>query len=155
MDYLDKIAKLGDLYRDYDIYPLECFGSASAIGCIRERYPEDPYFKDLNVFLSRQNRPRKKRGADLPWWDSDYFQPENKKNRIMIFSQDSLSEDAGSTVFYACLMDKMSPQEFSLFRSQTRIPVFSSWSRAQDMIMSIGRFGSIFLTDAMKVYKDG
>lgn len=155
MDYFDTIAKLGDLYNGYGIYPSECFGESSAVGRIRERFPEDPYLKDLDIFLIRQNRPRNKRGADLPWWDFDYFRPESKKKRIMIFSQDSLSEDAGSIVFYACLMDKLSPDEFTTFRSQAKIPVFSSWSRAQDMIMSIRRFGSIFLTDAMKVYKDG
>lgn len=154
MDYSEKILKLGDLYREYGIYPLCCFGPSSPIIKIRKHYPNDHYTKELDLFLRGQQLEQSKRGADLPWWGKCYFNDKVLGNRIMIITQDSLSKDAGSTVFYACLMDKMTSEEFKVYRDNYQLPIFKSWKKAKEMIMSLGDHNLFFITDAMKVYNE-
>lgn len=68
------------------------------------------YSKDIDTFLSFHDYEANRRGADLPWWRNTYFN-NCSGQRTMIISQDSLSTDAGSVVFWANLYDVINNED--------------------------------------------
>lgn len=152
--YNDKIGQLAEIYRNYNIYPQECYTPDTAVQIIQREYPSDYYSQDIKYFLEIQPYKKEQRGADLPYWGKKYFTDEPGR-RIMVISQDSLAEDAGSTVFYACLMDKFDDTGFRNFRKKHDITSFKSWKRTRDFLLEIGQLEYMFITDARKVYQRG
>ncbi|NSW92571.1 MAG: hypothetical protein HPY74_18270 [Firmicutes bacterium] len=149
----NKIKHLAMIYRDYLIYPEECYSENSAVKKIIREYHDDHYSKEISYFLKFHKYKKVRRGADLPFWGRKYFSNEPGQ-RIMVIAKDSLAEDAGSTVFYACLMDKLDEYQFSRFRKAQGIPPFKSWKRAKEFLLAIGDLDYMFITDARKVYRD-
>lgn len=153
-----RINDLADLFANYSIYPKACFSEGTPVSLFRLMYPDNHYCYDLGTFLEHQAYEPKKRGADLPWWGSHYF-GEDKKLRVMIISQDSLSKDAGSIVFFAHLMEVVKNE--SEYRSYTaklkdnRPFSFKSWQKIKTKILSWGiNLDFLYITDGAKVYKD-
>jgi hypothetical protein len=146
----EKISELSKVYCEYKIYPLDCFNSKTFIRKFQSDYKDNHFSRDIEIFLSHHKYSQDRIGADLPWWGSKYFTNE-EGFRIMIISQDSLSEDAGSVALYANLMPLMSVPEYE--RYIRKFEGFSSWSLAKNFFQDINiDFDFVFITDGRKVY---
>ncbi|KUO51850.1 MAG: hypothetical protein APF76_14990 [Desulfitibacter sp. BRH_c19] len=149
----EKLTALATLYAEEMIYPLECYKNSSIVRIFQRRYPKNYYSQDIEVLLKNQKYIRVQRGADLPWWGSKYF--DEKHKRIMIISNDSLSPDAGSIVFYACLMQIIDEYQYRDFIRDYNLPKFISWKKSKDLLSRISSLDNMFITDASKVYRRG
>lgn len=150
---------LSKLYAEYHIFPEICFGTGSPVYEFMHMYPKNYYSRDMLDFLKFHKYNPVQRGADLPWWGSRYFS-EDKDARVMIISQDSLSDDAGSVVFWAHLFDiAKSQMEFSAYSSRLNnknLFRYNSWSHVYQQLCSWELdLRYIYMTDAAKVYKSG
>ncbi|HNY97545.1 MAG TPA: hypothetical protein PKM84_00280 [Candidatus Pacearchaeota archaeon] len=151
----EKIIKLAKLFAEYKIYPERCFGINSPAKVFQSLYPHNHYSEELKEFLSYQNYLPIKRGADLPWWGKDYFGDE-KKFRVMVISQDSLSKDAGSIVFFMHLMSVIFNEIDYKRYVQNTVNHFSfkSWERIKKLFTQWNiDFAFLYVTDGKKVYK--
>ena len=151
--YKQQLDRLSDLYAMEKIYPLGCFKKNTIVRIFQTRYPNDHYSQEVEVILSKQKYSRTQRGADLPWWGKKYFNDLN--NRIMVISNDSLSNDAGSIVFYACLMRIMDEHEYGEFIRNYDLKKFISWKKVKDFLYRISSLDNLYITDASKVYQKG
>lgn len=78
---------------------------------------------------------------------SPYFAGMDKK--IMVISNDSLSPDAGSIVFYACLMQVTDEYQYRDFIRNYSLPKFISWIKSRDLLSRIFSLDNLFITDAL------
>lgn len=150
---------LSKLYAEYYIYPVKCFDTGSPAYEFFRMFPKNYFSQDMFEFLKFHRYSPVQRGADLPWWGSQYFS-DDKGTRVMIISQDSLSDDAGSVVFWAQLFDVVNSQvEYSAYTSRLsnkNLFRYNSWFRVQQQLCSWGLdIKHCFITDAAKVYKLG
>lgn len=154
-----KIAELAQLFAKYKIYPKKCYNDRSPTRVFQKMFPENHYSEDLETFLSHQNYEPTKRGADLPWWGRKFF-TDKKGLRILIVSQDSEVEGAGSITLFAQLFQVIENREQYKefvralggkgaygFRNRMRVKEqLSEWNIDLDLL---------YITDASKVYKEG
>ena len=152
-----RLEVLSELYAEYNIFSEECYGLGSPVKEYMQMYPKHYYCQDIIKFLKHHKYNPEKRGADLPWWGNRYFS-DDKDTRIMIISQDSLSNDAGSVVFWAHLFDAVKSQmEFTAYISRLynkNLFRYNSWSRVYQQLCSWKLdINYCFITDAAKVYK--
>lgn len=152
------IKDLSLIYSKYNIYPYSSFSKGTPVQLFRDMFPENHYARDLSIFLNYQKYAPKQRGADLPWWGRRYFTP-SKGYRIFIISQDSLSPDSGSVVFYAHLFPIVKCEgEYISFTKNLKVNKpfsFKSYIGVRQKILSMNiDFDYVFLTDAAKVYKE-
>lgn len=152
--HIDSISKLAQLFAYYRVYPSECYTEGTIVRILQKMYPDNHYCRDMDTFLKYQDYGRTQRGADLPWWGQDYFNGQHEK-KVMIISNDSLSKDAGSIVFYTCLMQLISEKDYSGFIRSNGLTRFVSWKKAKDLIGKITGFDNVYITDAAKVYNKG
>ena len=148
---------LSKLYAEYHIFPEKCFGAGSPAYEFFRMFPKNYFSQDMFEFLKLHRYSPVQRGADLPWWGSRYFS-EDKDTRVMIISQDSLSDDAGSVVFWAQLFDVVKSQaEYSAYTGRLKdknLFRYNSWFRVQQQLCGWGLdIRHCFITDAAKVYK--
>lgn len=124
------ISKLSEIFTEYNIYPLSSYIETSPVRCFQYLFPDNYYSKDIAEFLSLHNYKPVRRGSDLPWWGKNFFK-SNEKNKIMIISQDSLSDDAGSIVFWSQLYGLInSKEEFENYTSllkDKKLFAYNSW----------------------------
>lgn len=108
MQNLEVLAKT---FADYKIIPKNCYVDNSPVRVFQRLFPDDHYAKDIERFIFYNNYERLRRGSDLPWWGKEYFSSKVGKKRVMIISQDSLAQDAGSIVFFCHLMPHIQNKE--------------------------------------------
>ena len=154
-----KMKKITELFTEYKIYPGSCYGSNSPVRVFRKFYPDNHYGKELEVFLSCQDYLPTQRGADLPWWGKDYFS-DKKGFRVMVIGQDSLTKDVGSIVFFAHLIPVVfSEVDYEKYIQALHVNksfAFSSWERIKELFKRWTiDFNYLYITDGMKVYRDG
>jgi hypothetical protein len=158
---MKEINKLANLFAEYRIYPREKYGNRSAISVFHNMYPDNYYSEASRFLIDKQNYNPEQRGADLPWWGKKYFSTK-KGYRVMVVSQDSLAEDAGSVVFagqflsedmgqnhysdiYKEYTKRMGTKYFSPNKLKKVFEQFKGWNIDSDFL---------YLTDASKVYKN-
>jgi len=95
----------------------------------------------------------------MPWWGSRFFSKE-EGFRVFIISQDSLSKDAGSVVFWANLFNAVkSKAEYDNYTSklnEKKLFRYSSWNKVYEQLRNWGLdLDFCYITDAAKVYKTG
>lgn len=156
MKEIDDVAKL---YVKYKIFPDGCYSSGSPVESFLRLYPDNYYSKELKDFLKFHTYSPIQRGADLPWWGCNYFNSIPSK-RTMIISQDSLSKDAGSIVFWAHLFSVIkSEDDYKCYTSQlndTDLFKFNSWYKVYNQLSNWKLdLSCCFITDAAKVYRHG
>ena len=157
IDNMVSIINLAKLFAEYKIYPRQLFSEDSPVRAFQRIYPDNHYSTQIEQFLAQQNYEPVRRGADLPWWGSRYFSQE-KGFRTVIISQDSLSADAGSIVFFANIFPVCYDQdEYEDYHSQlgeNQSFRYSSWVKVRDLIIEWDLdFRFLYITDAAKVYK--
>jgi len=150
------IMALSQIFAEYQIYPLSCYKANSPLRVFQKLYPDNYYAKDVEIFLSLHDYKPIRRGADLPWWGECYFEDDGKK-RVMIVSQDSLAQDAGSVVFWAHLYEVIgSRYEYDRFTQRLEDPKlfeYNKWQRSYSQIMRWKiDLKHCYITDASKVY---
>lgn len=149
----EKLEALAELYAKDRIYPLNCFTNSSIVRIFQKKYPQNHYSREVELILKRQPNEPAQRGADLPWWGSKFFSGTDKK--IMVISNDSLSPDAGSVVFYACLMQVLDEAYYRDFIRNHNLTKFVSWKKAKNLLSRMSPLENMFITDASKVYREG
>lgn len=153
------ISKLSEALREYNIYPISSYIESTPVRCFQHLFPENYYSKDVEEFLSKHNYKSVRRGSDLPWWGKSFFQ-NNEKNKIMIISQDSLSDDAGSIVFWSQLYGAINSKEeyenyISLLKDK-KLFAYNSWVKVYNQFLNWNiNLDCCYITDASKVYKYG
>lgn len=152
----EAVKHLSMIFTEYQIYPLSCYKENSPVRVFQKLYPDNYYAGDIEDFLSLHDYKRIRRGADLPWWGEKYFE-NDKKNRVMIISQDSLAKDAGSIVFWANLFGIIrSRYDYDRFTERLEDPKmfeYDKWERAYSQIMKWKiDLEHCYITDASKVY---
>lgn len=146
----ERISELSRVYCDYKIYPFESFNDKTFIRNFQQDFKDNYFSRDIDIFLEHHRYTQDRIGADLPWWGSKFFTNE-EGFRIMIISQDSLSEDAGSVALYANLMPLMGVSEYE--RYTRKFEGFSSWSLTKDFFRDMNiDLDFVFITDGRKVY---
>lgn len=153
---LDRLTKL---YSEYQIASKESLeNEKSPYMLIKQLCNHAKYFQSMEQLKERLPDKTEQRGADLPFWGEKYFSKNLKGLRTMIIAQDSLSEDAGSIVFYAPLLrlnwDKetyntqfynhLSGETFGYTSYRDVLFALNSWQVDIDFL---------YLTDARKIYK--
>jgi hypothetical protein len=151
---MSRISSLGELFAEYKVYPNECFPETSTVRKFQKTHPWDPYAQDLNKLLPLQQYNPQQRGADLPWWGEKFFSATGDF-RVMVISQDSLTEDAGSVVFHACFMTSMDLPSYKRYRREHHIEHFRSWGMAKELLNQMSELKNMYITDASKVYIKG
>lgn len=154
-----KIIKLSEIFSEYNIYQLKSYSENTPVRVFQKLFPNHYYSKDIKEFLSLHNYKSLKRGADLPWWGSGFFQC-NDKNKVMIISQDSLSKDAGSIAFWAHLYDvinnKDEYEKYTSVLESKKLFTYNSWQKIYNQFLHWNiNLDCCYITDASKVYKDG
>ena len=156
---MNKIVELGKIYAEYEIFSRSTFHMHTPLSVFQDLFPNNHYSKDINTFLEYQDYKATKRGADLPWWGKKYFTLNNDR-KYMIISQDSLSADSGSVVFYTHIMQEISNRKaYEHYRSRLswsyRNFHFGNWTSVKETITNWGvDFDNLFITDASKVYME-
>lgn len=154
------ISELSSIYSEYKIFPLDTFRQNTPLKVFETMFPENYYKKDMDAFLLKHDFRAIRRGADLPWWGKNYF-ISNNDSKIMIVSQDSLSSNSGSVVFYAHVMQELkNEKDYRFFYSKLDKEYqkfgYGNWSKVKEMIADWEvSFENIFITDASKVYAEG
>jgi hypothetical protein len=157
MNQLEIIKKLGELYKEYGIYPQDRYQKDCALQTFLHTHTEHHFSKEASILLDIQPVQSERVGADLPYWGKKYFSDQSGK-RYFLISQDSNSLDAGSIVFYANLMDTpMKNEEVKDYISSHSLTPFKSWSTAKKFIIDQLNIDIdfLFITDAKKVYPEG
>lgn len=98
------IDELSEMFTEFKVYPLFSYSENTPVRIFKNLYSENYFSKDIKRFLDLHDYKPVRRGANLPWWGKSFFENNNYK-KVMIVSQDSLSDDAGSIVFWANLYD--------------------------------------------------
>jgi hypothetical protein len=152
------IDKLSKIFFEYKIYPQYSYKNNTPVKVFQKSYPENYYSKDINNFLKIHDYNPIIRGADLPWWGKNFFESNNKK--VMIISQDSLSEDAGSVVFWSNLYDvinsKYDYDRYNKLLLNDNLFSYRSWYKVLEILKEWNiNLESCYITDACKVYKVG
>lgn len=142
-----KINELAQLFAKYKTYPLSCFDDNTPARIFQKQFPENHYSIDLKTFLSYQYYEPTQRGADLPWWGKDFFS-EEIKCRVMIVSQDTMVEDAGSITLEAQYFSNEFDNSECFDKSRRKIikEQLAKWDINIDFM---------YITDAKKVFKNG
>lgn len=157
---MKKINELAQLFAKYKIYPKSCYNDCSPARVFQRMFPENHYSKDLETFLSCQNYKSTQRGADLPWWSKSFF-TEELDSRVLIISQDSLSKDAKSIVFFAHLMPVINneyryKEYVDQLNGKRSFSFKNSWNKVRKQLIEWNiDFDFLYITDASKVYKKG
>ena len=154
------LMELSNIFVPYKIYPAGKYTPHSPLRCFQQLYPENYYSSQIESFLSIHKYSPTQRGADLPWWGPEYF-TDTLGYRVVIVSQDSNAEDAGSIVFYACLFSSITSEneyrEFTQCLGKKKVFRYnSSWKKIYNQLIEWNidlRF--CYVTDASKVYKEG
>lgn len=146
------------MFSRYQIYPYETFTDTSPLRVFQQMYPDNYYSQQAEELIKKQDYEPTRRGADLPWWGKEFF--STSTGRIMIISQDSLSSDAGSIVFFAHLFPVCgSESEYSCYcrlLGENYSFRYSSWFKVKRLISEWGlNPDKIYITDAAKVYRAG
>lgn len=152
------INNLSKIFEEYEIYPEETFSGNSPLRVFQRLYPENYYSIEVQELVHNQRYEQTKRGADLPWWGSEFFK-DNKKSKFMIVSQDSLSKDAGSIVFWSQLYPVInSKEEYEIYNSlvdEKDLFKYTSWSKVKKQLSEWNiDLNNCYITDAAKVYKE-
>jgi len=150
-----KLDKLSTLFASYTIYPQSAYLPNTPMRVFQSMYPSNHYSTAVDAVLQKQPKLKLRRGADLPWWGESFF---TAKPRIMIITQDSLSPDAGSVVFFANLFttvqDRTQYERYALALGNKNLFHYSSWQKARDTFIRWGLdINSLYITDAAKVYQ--
>ena len=155
---MNRITALSKIFARYKTYPIDKYIFQSPVRCFQHLYPKNYFSSQIEIFLREHIYKPSQRGVDLPWWGSKYFTDESGC-RVMVISQDSLAEDAGSIVFYACLYSVVkSENEYIKFTQGlgSKNPfTFKSWEMMRKQLLDWKidlRF--CYVTDASKVYKN-
>ncbi|MBU2633267.1 hypothetical protein KJ751_02055 [Patescibacteria group bacterium] len=153
----EKIKQLAQIFAKYKICPQDCYDEFSSVRVFQKMFPDNYFSKDLETLISYQLYEPIQRGADLPWWGQKYF-TEEPGQRVMIISQDSLAEDAGSVVFWAFLYPVLhTKEEYCKFidrRGMNTSFAYNSWKKIFDQINDwMIDLDFCYITDASKVYK--
>lgn len=152
------ISKLAQLFTRYRVYPNSCYNDCSPVKIFQNNFPENHYSKDLERFFFYQDYRPTQRGADLPWWGKKFF-TEERGDRIMIISQDSMMEDAKSITLFAQLFQIVN--NLTEYKKLTKLDKkgsygFASWLKVKNQLADWGiDFDFLYITDASKVYKEG
>lgn len=153
---LDRLTKL---YSEYQIASKKCLEhEKSPYMVIKKQCGHTKYFQSLEQFKERLPNKSEQRGADLPFWGKKYFSKGEKGIRTMIIAQDSLSEDAGSIVFYAPLLRLNLDKETynTQFYNHLTKKTFG-YNSCQDVLFALNSrqvdLDFLYLTDARKIYK--
>ena len=107
---MQNLEVLAETFAKYKIIPNKCYGYDSPARVFQRLFPDDHYAKDIENLILYNNYKPSKRGSDLPWWGKEYFGSKAGK-RVIIISQDSLAQDAGSIVFFCHLMPHIQNKE--------------------------------------------
>lgn len=157
---MEKIIQLSNLFADYQLYPKQLFTEDTPVKAFQRMYPDNSYSIQIEEFLKYHDYKPARRGADLPWWGSSYFS-EAKSQRVFIISQDSLSVDAGSIVFFANLFPVCkTKEEYERYHSSlgpNQSFRYSSWVKLKELFEQQWKlyYDFLYITDAAKVYKQG
>lgn len=151
----NRIIKLSKLFAEYKAYPVSKYTSKSPMRCFQHLYPKNYFASQIKAFLKEHEYEPTQRGADLPWWGLKYFTDESGR-RVMIISQDSQAEDAGSVVFWAFLYPMLRPEDkYSEFTAYVGC-LYKGWRTNFNQINAWKiNLDFCYITDASKVYKDG
>ncbi|MEI2368913.1 hypothetical protein [Niallia circulans] len=153
---LDKLTKL---YSEYQIASKECLEQEkSPYVLIKKHSGHTEYFQSMEQLKGRLPDKSEQRGADLPFWGEKYFTKNKKGLRTMIIAQDSLSNDAGSIVFYAPLLHLNWDKETYNTQFYNHLPKKTfGYTSYQDVLFALNSWqvdlDFLYLTDASKVYK--
>jgi hypothetical protein len=156
---MDKISRLAQLFAKYRIYPKGCYNKYSPVRTFQRTFPKNHYSKDVGTFLSYQNYKPTQRGADLPWWGRKFFAKQTGF-RILIVSQDSLANDAGSIVLFTHLVSIINTKSrYKKYTDKLKTKKsfsFNSWNRIKTQLINWNiDLDFLYITDAAKVYKKG
>lgn len=156
---MEKIIQLSRLFLDYEIYPKPLFTNETPVKVFQKLYPQNHYSGEVEALLKLHDYNSVRRGSDLPWWGSKYFS-EDQGSRVLIISQDSLSSDAGSIVFFANLFPVCNDREdydwYCKRLSSNQSFRFSSWEKIKELLEQWALdLDFLYITDATKVYKMG
>jgi len=146
------------MFADYKVFPEEAFREYSPLRVFQKKYPDNYYSNEVEEMMKIQKYKQIKRGADLPWWGKDFFKG-NEKTKVMIVSQDSLSEDAGSIVFwsqlYGIINNKMDYESYNSLLRQRKLFSYNSWNKVNKQLGEWNiDLNNCYITDAAKVYKE-
>lgn len=150
---------LSRIFADYKVFSEEAFGENSPLRVFQKLNPDNYYSNEVEELIKLQKYKQITRGADLPWWDKEFFKSD-KRNKIMIVSQDSLSKDAGSIVLWSQLYDVInSKEEYEIYNSlldQNDLFAYNSWNKINKQLREWNiDLDCCYITDASKVYKNG
>jgi hypothetical protein len=146
------------VFADYKVFPEEAFKEKSPLRVFQKLYPDNYYSNEVEALIKLQKYKQITRGADLPWWGKEFFQC-NEKNKVMIISQDSLSEDAGSIVFwsqlYGVINSKEEYESYNTLLGQKKLFSYNSWNKVNKQLGEWNiDLNNCYITDAAKVYKE-
>ena len=155
---MNRITALSKIFALYKTYPIDKYISQSPIRRFQHLYPENHFSSQVEIFLREHIYKPSQRGADLPWWGSKYFTDESGR-RVMVISQDSLADDAGSIVFWACLYPVVSSKDeyikFTQRLDSKNLFAFNRWETMQKQLLDWNiDLQFCYITDASKVHKD-
>lgn len=153
------INNLSHIFAEYKICANQLFKEDSPVRVFQRLYPNNHYSMQIEEFLKYHNYEPVRRGADLSWWGSKYFTVD-KGFRVFIVSQDSLSADAGSIVFFANLFPVCNGQDeyekFCSLLGDNQSFRYSNWVKVKDLLLEWDLdLDFAYITDAAKVYKLG
>lgn len=152
---LDRLTKL---YSEYQIASKECLEQEkSPYMLIKELCGHTEYFQSTEQLKERLPDKSEQRGADFPFWGEKYFSKNEKGLRTMIIAQDSLSEDAGSIVFYAPLLHLNWDKATYNTQFYKHLPKKTfGYTSYQDVLFALNSWqvdlNFLYMTDARKVY---
>jgi hypothetical protein len=146
------------VFADYNVFPEENFKENSPLRVFQKLYPDNYYSNEVEALIKLQKDKQITRGADLPWWGKEFFE-SNEKNKVMIVSQDSLSEDAGSIVFWSQLYGVINSKEdyetYNSLLGQRNLFSYNSWNKVNKQLGEWNiDLNNCYITDAAKVYKE-
>lgn len=151
--------RLTELFCEYQIASKECLDhKKSPYMLIKKHCGHTKYFQLIEKMKGRLPNKSEQRGADLPFWGEKYFSKNEKGLRTMIIAQDSLTEDAGSIVFYAPLFRlNWSKETYNTkFYNHLTKKTFS-YNSYQEVFFALNTWqidlDFLYLTDARKIYK--
>jgi hypothetical protein len=151
--------RLTELFCEYQIASKECLDhEKSPYMLIKKHCGHTKYFQSIEQMKWMLPDKSEQRGADLPFLGEKYFSKSEKGLRTMIIPQDSLSEDAGSIVFYAPLLRLNWDKETYNTQFYTHLPKKTfGYSSYQDVLFALNSWqvdlDFLYLTDARKLYK--
>jgi len=149
---------LSRIFADYKVFPEEAFKEKSPLRVFQKLYPDNYYSYEVEKVISLQKYKQFTRGADLHWWGEDFFK-SNVKTKVFIVSQDSLSKDAGSIVFWSQLYGAInSKEDYEIYNSlleKNDLFTYNSWNKVNKQLGEWNiDLNNCYITDAAKVYKE-